>query len=190
MLTLSKSNQTLIGVLLAALVIVTRGHHFAAINHLPSATLAVFFLAGVYLRQVWVFPALLALCAGLDYAAITWGGVSSFCVTTAYGFLLPAYGVLWLAGRWFAKRYSFSWSTLLPLTGSLTVAAAISELFSSGGFYFFGGRYTQPSLTEFGTRLVKYFPNQLQSLVFWMGIAILVHVAFALVNGQHRTRSA
>lgn len=190
MLTLSKTQQVLIGVALAALVIVTRGHHFASINHLPSASLAVFFLAGAYLRSIWVLPALLALCAGLDYAAITVGGVSSFCVTAAYGFLLPAYGTLWLAGRWFVKHYSFNWSTLLPLTGSVAVAASISELFSSGGFYFFGGRYVETSLTEFGVRLVKYFPHQLQGLAFWMGVAMVVHVVFVLANGQHNVRKA
>ena len=106
MLTLSKSNQILIGVVLTLLLITTRGHHFASINMLPSASLAVFFLAGLYLRPLWVPAALLALCAGLDYSAITMAGVSNFCVTPAYGFLLPAYGVMWFAGRWFASQYS------------------------------------------------------------------------------------
>lgn len=184
MLTLSKTNQILIGVALTLLLVATRGHHFASVVNLPSATLAVFFLAGVYLRPTWALPALLTLCAGLDFAAITFGGVSSFCVTPAYGFLLPAYGVMWLAGRWLAKRYSFSSSTLLPLTGSLAVGAALSELFSSGGFYFFGGRYTSPTLAEFGSRLVKYFPQQLEGLAFWMGVAVVVHIAFVLARGN------
>lgn len=189
MLTLSKTNQLFVGVILAALVIATRGHHFASINNLPSASLAVFFLAGLYLRPAWVFPALLALCAGLDYAAVTVGGVSSFCVTPAYGFLLPAYGVVWLAGRWFAKRYSFSTSALLPLVGSVAVAAAVSELFSSGGFYFFGGRYADPTLAVFGERLMKYFPHQLENLGFWLGIALAVHVVFALAGSANRAKA-
>lgn len=183
MLTLSKTSQIIVGAMLAALIIATRGHHFASINNLPSASLAAFFLAGLYLRPAWVFPALLALCAGLDYAAITVGGVSSFCVTSAYGFLLPAYGSLWLAGRWFAKRYSFSTSALLPLVGSVAVAASISELLSSGSFYFFGGRYADPTLAVFGERLIKYFPHQLEGLAFWLGIALVVHVVFAITNG-------
>ncbi|WP_234406193.1 hypothetical protein [Methylobacillus glycogenes] len=54
----------------------------------------MFFLAGVYLRPVWAFPALLALAGGLDLAAVTWGGVDNFCTSPAYGFLLPAYGTL------------------------------------------------------------------------------------------------
>lgn len=188
MLTLSKTNQIIVGAMLALLVIATRGHHFASMVNLPSATLAVFFLAGLYLRPAWMFPALLALCAGLDFSAITFGGVSSFCVTPAYGFLLPAYGVMWLAGRWFAKRYSFSSNAVLPLVGSVAVAATVSELFSSGGFYFFGGRYANPTLAEFGPRLTKYFPHQLENIGFWLGVALVVHIAFVLVSGENRAK--
>ncbi|MDD2933973.1 MAG: hypothetical protein PHO76_08825 [Methylotenera sp.] len=188
MLTLSKTNQIIIGAVLTGLIIATRGHHFASINSLPSASLAVFFLAGLYLRPTWVFPSLLALCAGLDFYSITFAGTSSFCVTPAYGFLLPAYGVMWLAGRWFAKRVSFSIKALLPLVGSVAIAATVSELFSSGGFYFFGGRYPDPTLAVFGERLMKYFPHQLENISFWLGVALIVHVAFALANKQQRAK--
>ncbi len=189
MLTISKTQQIMIGAALVALVVMTRGHHFASLTNLPSASLAVFFLAGFYLKPSWVFVALLALCGGLDYAAITFGGVSNFCVTPAYGFLLPAYGVLWLAGRWFAKRYSFSWNALLPLGGSVVVAAAVSEMFSSGGFYFFGGRYAEPTIVEFGSRLVKYFPRQIENIGFWLGVALVVHVCFTLVSINQRKKA-
>ena len=182
MLTLSKPNQIIIGIVLAALVIATRGHHFASMNVLPSASLAVFFLAGLYLRPTLAFPALLALCAGLDFYSITFAGASSFCVTPAYGFLLPAYGVMWLAGRWFAKRYTFSAHAVLPLVGSVAVAATVSELFSSGGFYFFGGRYADPTFAVFGERLMQYFPQQLEGIGFWLGVALVVHVTFALTK--------
>ena len=189
MLTLNKTHQVIIGVAMTILLIATRGHHFASLTNLPSASLAVFFLAGFYLRPAWVLPALLALCAGLDYTAITVGGVSSFCVTPAYGFLIPAYGVVWLAGRWFAGRYSFTWNALLPLGGSVVVAAAVSELFSSGGFYFFGGRYAEPTMVEFGARLLKYFPRQIENIGFWLGVALVVHVCFTLVNINQRKKA-
>lgn len=182
MLTLSKTNQIIIALALAAIVIMTRGHHFASVNSLPSASVAVFFLAGLYLSSRFAFPALLALCAGLDFAAITYGGVSSFCVTPAYGFLLPAYGAMWLAGRWFAKRYSFSPKAILPLAASIAVGAGISQLFSSGGFYFFGGRYPDPTFAVFGERLMKYFPMHFENVAFWLGTAAVVHIAFALIH--------
>lgn len=182
MLSLTKNQQLIISITLALLIIMTRGHHFASVNALPSASLAVFFLAGLYLRPAWLFAALLALCAGLDFYSITFAGTSGFCVTPAYGFLLPAYGTMWLAGRWFAKRYTFSSSAMLPLVSSIAVAASISELFSSGGFYFFGGRYPDPTLSVFGERLMKYFPHQLENIGFWLAVALVVHVAFVLTK--------
>lgn len=189
MLTLSKTNQIIIGVVLAVLIIATRGHHFASVNALPSASLAVFFLAGLYLRPTLMFPALLALCASLDFYSINFAGTSGFCVTPAYGFLLPAYGTMWLAGRWFAKRCTFNTNTLLPLVGSVAVAASVSELFSSGGFYFFGGRYPDPTFAEFLPRLQKYFPHQLENIGFWLGVALVTHVAFFLVSGTNRSKA-
>lgn len=184
---LEKRTSLWIAVALVALMAATRGHHFASLAHLPSASLAVFFLAGFYVRRAWFFVVLLAEAALIDFTAVTYGGVSNFCVTPAYGFLIPAYGTMWLAGKWFASRYSFTLSALMPLGGSLLVGASLSELFSSGGFYFFGGRYADPTLAVFGERLMKYFPHQLSSLAFWIGIAIAIHVVFSLVRSHQRT---
>lgn len=176
--------QWMIGLGLVVLMVMTRGHHFASVAALPAASWAVFFLAGVYLRSVWVFPALLAAAGLLDVAAITWGGVSSFCVTPAYAFLMPAYGALWLAGRWYAGRHSEQWRSLIALGASVLLGALICELLSSGGFYFLSGRFAQPGLTEFGNRLLQYFPASLSNLVCYVGLATLIHVA-----GVHRPRA-
>lgn len=180
MLALCKRNQTIVGIMLALLMAATRGHHFASLDHLPSASWAVFFLAGVYLRPRMVFPIMLGEAAILDYAAITWGGVSAFCVSPAYGLLIPAYAALWLAGRWYARRFSFCPKTLMPLSMSLFAGAIICELFSSGGFYFFSGRFAEPTLVEFAGRIVKYFPAYIHSLVFYVGLAALAHVGITL----------
>jgi len=183
MLTLSTRNQIVIGLTLVLLMIVTRGHHFATLEHLPGASWAVFFLAGMHLRPAGVLPGLLALSWMLDFAAFTWGSVSGFCLTPAYVFLLPAYSALWLAGRWYAKQHCFEWRMLLPLTLSILAGTLVCELFSSGGFYFFSGRFADPTLAEFGARLLRYFPPYLQSLTFYVGIAIVVHTVYALARG-------
>lgn len=175
-----KSQQNIIASLLVLLVLATHGHHFGTLLHLPPATWAVFFLAGFYVRRGWLFAVLLAEVALIDYVAITAGGVSSFCVSPAYGFLLPAYGVLWLAGNWFAGRYSFSAKALPALGASLLGGVTLADLLTSGGFYFFSGRFAETSLAEFGGRLMKYFPQALQSFTFWIGVAFVVHVLFAL----------
>jgi hypothetical protein len=161
-----------IGLTLALVMAATRSHHFATVTHLPDASWGVFFLAGFYLRPLWMFPVLLALAGMSDYVAIGRFGVSDFCMSAGYGFLVPAYGALWLAGRWYAGRHRFAFSTLVPLAGSLFLGAAVCELISSGGFYFFSGRFAETSLIEFGVRLAKYFPPSLESVAFWVGIAM------------------
>lgn len=190
MLSLSTRQQLLVGLGLAALMVATRGHHFATLHNLPGASWAVFFLAGVYLRSVWGLPGLLALSWLLDFAAFTWGGASGFCLTSAYVFLLPAYGALWFAGRCYANRHRFEWRTLMPLSIAVLAGAAVCELFSSGGFYFFSGRFAEPGLAEFGARLVKYFPGYLQSLTFYVAIAAMVHVIFALSSSAGHRNNA
>jgi hypothetical protein len=169
-----------IAAILALLVAATHGHHFASALHLAPATWAAFFLAGFYVRRAWAFTLLVVEVVALDYFAVTTGGVSAFCLSPAYGFLLPAYGSLWLAGRWYAARYRFAWNTLPVLTASLLAGVALAEIFSSGGFYFFSGHFADTSLAEFGSRLLMYFPYSLQSFAFWAGVAIAVHVALTL----------
>lgn len=175
MITHSLRTQIVLGITLVTLMAVTRGHHFGALEYLPTASWAIFFLAGIYLSSRWVFPALLAEAALLDFAAITWGGVDSFCVSAAYGFLLPAYGMLWGAGRWYAGRHREGAATLLPLALSVSVGTALCELISSGGFYFFSGRFEQTNLIQFASRFVQYFPWSFSAVLFYTGIAGVIH---------------
>ena len=179
MITLSNRSQITIGVVLMLLMIVTRGHHFSTLHSLPGASWAIFFLAGLYLRSIWPLAGFFVLTWMLDFSAYTWGGASGFCLTSAYVFLLPAYSALWYAGRWYARRYQFEWSTVFPLFLSLMTGAAICELFSSGGFYFFSGRFEETTLVEFGQRLMQYFPHYIGSLMFYIGIAAVIHSLFA-----------
>lgn len=191
MLTLSNRNQILIGAVLMLLLIATRGQHFATQYSLPGASWAAFFLAGVYLRPGWVLPAMLGLVWGLDFTPHLLNGASlaevvnggqAFCLTPAYFFLLPAYAALWFAGRWYARWYRFEWRTLRLLGSAALVAAGLSELFSSGGFYFFSGRFAEPTLAEFAGRLLTYFPGDLQSLAFYVAITVVVHALFGLAS--------
>jgi hypothetical protein len=190
MLTLSLRNQMAIGLLLILLMILTRSHHFASVHNLADASWVIFFLAGLYLRSAWPLPSFFVLSWWLDFAAYTWGGVSDFCLTPAYGFLLPAYASLWLAGRWYAKRYQFTGHTFLPLSVSIMTGLILCGLFSSGGFYFFSGRIADPNMGEFGEQLIKYFPLYVETFVFYMGIAIVIHTLFTLIVQQFNARNA
>lgn len=180
----STRQQYAISGILALLLVATRGHHFPTLNNLlPSASGAVFFLAGMYLRPLIGLAALCALAAFVDYAAIAWGGVSSFCVSSAYAALLPAYGSLWLAGRIYANRCGLNSIALLPLAASVFIGAVLCELISSGSFYVFSGRFAQPSWTEFATRFAQYFPASLASLTFWVSAAAGIQALTAVARG-------
>lgn len=184
MTTLTPRQQTVIGLLLAAFMAATRSHHFAGLHHLPDASWAVFFLAGCLLRPAWAFAALSLLAAASDYVAITWGGVSSFCVSPAYVMLLPAYGALWLAGRWYAGRHRPRAAALAPFGFAALGGAAACELISSGSFYFYSGRFAEPTLAGFLPRLAKYFPHALEGLALYLGAAVLAYLAAAALAGR------
>jgi hypothetical protein len=188
--TLSKRHQLIIGFILVALMIATRGHHFPTVRGmLPSASDAVFFLAGIYLRPLWFAGALMALGAGLNYVAITVGGVNDFCVSPAYIALMPAYASLWLAGRWYQNRTQLKNIAPILLIASMAIGAVICELVSSGGFYVFSGRFTTLSLTDFAQRTAYYFPPSLISLAIWVSIATLIHGAVLVTRGESLFRS-
>jgi hypothetical protein len=80
---LSVRNQLTIGAGLVLLMILTREYHFSSLHSLPGASWAIFFLAGLYLRAIWPLVGLFILTWALDFSAYTWGGASSFCLTSS-----------------------------------------------------------------------------------------------------------
>ena len=172
---LTPRTQLLIGLALAALMAMTRGQHFATLN-LPSASWAVFFLAGVLLTPRWVFPALFIQASLLDFAAIQWAGVSDWCMSPAYWALVPAYGSLWLGGRLYARMHHEHFSSLLSLAAVVCLSALVCYLFSGGGFLYFSGRYPEPSLALLAERIAQYYPRYLGSLALYVGLAAVLYV--------------
>ena len=180
MFTLSTKNQWLVGGVLLAAMLLTRAH---VSNHLLDASLAVFLLAGFYLRTVLTFGVFMATAVAIDYVAINQFGVSSYCVSSAYVALVPAYGALFAAGRWFAGQYQGE--TLLSL-GKLALAVvagfAVSEVISSGSFYVFSGTVAEVSVAGFLNTLLAFSPHGLYIMSLYVAIAALLHVAVRQVT--------
>jgi hypothetical protein len=176
-------HQLLLGLFLASLMATTRGQHFAVLS-LPDASMAVFFMAGVWLSRAWAFPALFAVSALIDAVAIGWGGVGGACITPAYALLVPAYGALWAAGRWYAAHHRLAWSTLAPLVAAIVAGGTLAEVFSTGGYYLFSGTFAAPGLEGLIAGVLKYLPGTLTSLAFYLGLAALTYLAFALSQGR------
>src|SRR5436190_8060503 len=124
---------------LSALMAATRFEHFGSHHLLPDASVAVFMLGGFYLARVRWFALFLAEALLIDQLATSLAGVSDWCVTPAYAFLLPAYAVAWLAGMWAAKGVRPSLRCVLR--AALAFAAGVTGwfVFSNGGFFVFAG---------------------------------------------------
>ncbi len=173
-----------IGMLLVAAVLVTQGQHDATSLHLPQAAWAAFFLGGFYLRHARLWALGLGLIWTLDYAAVTWGGVSDFCLTPAYLFMVPAYGVLWLAGRFCGTRFrALDWHSFSVLAVGLLSSIVVAETLASGSFYLLSGRIEQVSPAGLATYLMTWAPQTLEAFAFWIGVAAPIHAVARLLGG-------
>lgn len=187
---LAGPSQLAILAVLATLMAATRFHAVGALLHLNDASMAVFFLGGLYLQRHRVFAGLLAAAVAIDYIAITARGLSFFdhyCVTPSYAFLLLAYAVLWYLGRAWAPSMSARPRALAVALALAAVAACASFLISNGAFYWFGGRYADPNFAEYLSRLWRWGPTFVGTTVAYVGAALLAH---ALIARLRRPRAA
>lgn len=176
--------QTGLFAVLALVMLATRTHSFSNLFHVPDTSWASFALAGYYLRSRFAFPALFALAFAIDVVMIYLLGTSGFCFTIAYWMLLPAYGTMWLAGRWARRNLPDTPAALPMLALALLGAGLVAHFFSSGGFYWLSGRFEEPTIAEFAQRVARYLPGTLASLAIWAGFAATLH---ALVKTKNRT---
>ncbi len=175
-MTTSTKPQWLLGAMLAMLMAATRSHHFATPLALPDASWAVFFLAGAWLGSARWLLGLLTLAVAVDAVAIGIAGVPGYCVTPAYSALLVTYSLLWAGGRRIARHDAITVADLGAWAVAVVVAAFVAELCSSGSFYFFGGRFADPTLQVFIQRELAFFPPTLGAMAFYVAAARVVQV--------------
>ena len=169
--------QAIVGGVLASLMVCTRGQHLLNLEALPSASWAVFFLAGALLRPGWAFPALFVLASLLDLANLMLGRVADGYVSSAYWALAFAYAALWLGGRAYARLHRDGWGTLPRLALAMLASSAAAYLIAKGGFYFLSGRYPDASLAGFVERIPRHYPRCLGSLAAYVALAVLAYAA-------------
>jgi hypothetical protein len=161
---------------LVVLMAVTRAYHFGSALHLPDASLAVFLLAGFYLPR-WAFPVLLVEAGLVDYFAINYGGVSGWCFSAAYWFLIPTYAVLWMGGRFYATRHQFTLRSLAEFSAIAFAATGAAFLISNVSFYLFSDNFQTMSAAQYGAQVAQYFIPYLQSAFLYLSVAVALHVA-------------
>ena len=162
----------------ALLMAATRFPGLASDLHLQDASWAVFFLAGFYLKEHWrwAFPALMATAVGIDWIAIQHLGVSNYCVTVAYWFLLPAYGTLWLGGSSLRHKATMDLRSLARVVATLIVAVSACFLISDASFYWLGGRVIERRLTGWAGNFTTWYWPMVRIPIAYVAIATLLHV--------------
>jgi len=174
---------------LAALMAITRFNHFGTAVSMPDASLAIFFLGGLYLarhaRASMAAFLLLIFEAGLvDYYATSVQGISDWCITPAYSFLIPAYGSLWMAGRWFALRFTMEGRKLAGLAMVAWAASSFAFILSNVAFYWFSGYFAEMNAAEFISRVAQYYGSYVSVTLLYIACAVGIQMMFGVIGRQ------
>jgi len=148
----------------------------------------VFFLAGLYLPGAAAFGLLFGLAVAIDYLATQQFGVSSYCISAAYPFLLPAYASLWAGGAWLRR----SGRGLRPrdagwAAAALLLTASLCFALSDGSFYWLGSHPAAPNLSGWAAGFAQWYPRFLWVPFVYVSLAAVVQ---ALLAGFGRLRPA
>lgn len=176
----SSRNVTLTLAGLILLMVATRSG-LASNLHLQDASWAIFFVGGFYLSDRWrlAFPALMVTAVAIDWVAIRYYGVSNYCVTVAYGFLVPAYAALWLGGSWLRRHASFDAQGLLALGGGVLISASVCFFLTNGSFYWLGNRGPAPTFAGWMANVAAWYWPFVRVCLAHTATAALVHVLLA-----------
>jgi hypothetical protein len=123
----------------------------------------------------------MASAALIDYFAVR-NGVSGWCITPAYGFLIPTYLTMWYGGKSFSGLDIVSVRQGLAFAGALLACSALAFTISSGGFYLFSGYFAEPTGAEFLQRVVRYAPSYIGNIFVYMTPAAIVAGGIRAVN--------
>jgi len=175
MLSSRNAALTLLGLLI--LMVATRSG-LASNLHLQDASWAIFFVGGFYLsaRWRWSFPALMAAAVAIDWVAIRYYGVSNYCVTAAYGFLVPAYAALWLGGSWVRRHATVDGLGLLVLGAGALLSASICFFLSNGSFYWLGNRGPAPTFAGWMASVAAWYWPFVRVCAAYIATAAFAHV--------------
>jgi hypothetical protein len=167
-----KTHETLFLIILSLVLILTRGSHITTFYSLPDASLALFLVGGIYLKNIRFFLALFLLGLVIDFGASAFDPKLGFCLTNGYWGLIPAYGVLWLSGYFLHHKKSIQkLSIFIPI---VSIAIILAFIISTQTYYMFSGRFGNPSFFESVLHGWEYLPQYFLSSFAYIGIFWLI----------------
>jgi hypothetical protein len=161
---------------LTLLMLATRTHHFSSLNHLPSASIAIFFLAGMYLRNIKAFWFFYIMTLTVDLASSYFRGQFGDCITTSYPALVLSYAAMFTAGYYTRPNWQQSaWQVnIIRVALALFIASSIAFFISNGSYYALSGKFPVLSWAEYATRVDKYYFKSISNPVFYVISAIVI----------------
>lgn len=165
---LSSVKMITIALVIAFFMLLTRGSHVLTTVALPDASLALFLLGGLYLRRWAWFAAFFMLGSFIDFGAAAIDPAQGFCLTDGYWGLIPAYGVMWLGGRWLARQENaFS---ALPYAIVSLFTTVLAFVISTQTYYLFSGRFPNNGVTETMLYGWNYLPGYIGFAAMYFAI--------------------
>jgi hypothetical protein len=167
-----------VGLFLALTLVmgVTRFGHAGTAPMLPDASWAVFFIAGYYFANEWrrALPVLLIEAVLVDVVAIRAFGLSNYCMTLAYWFLVPAYASLWLGGS-VLRHYSRGRRRDLALfPAMLVLSMSACFLLTNASYYWLSGDVPEASFAGWLQNMADWYPSMIgPSCAYVCGVAVL-----------------
>jgi len=166
-------------IVLGALLLVTRIGHFDDVLALADTSWAVFVLGGAFLGGARAFVGLCAIAGAADLAALELGQ-SSACVSPGYLALIPAYAVLFWAGRIGGHR------SLLRVSAATVAGAVAAYAISNAGLFAFEPELRAMPLRVFASRVAPYLPAYLTTT---LGYTLAGHFVAWAAAGPSRARA-
>ena len=161
-----------ISIFLFSLMTLTRGSHLLSSISLPDASLVLFLIGGIYLKNIRFFIALFLLGLFIDFGAAALDPKLGFCLTKGYWGLIPAYASLWVCGYFLNKqKYLQKLSIFIPY---VSIAVVVAFLISTQTYYLFSGRFPNNGVIE----TIQYGWNYLPS---YMGFTAMYLIGFWLL---------
>ncbi len=179
---LPSAQHLAIAAAIAFFMLLTRGSHVVSAVSLPDASLALLLLGGLYLGRATWFLLFIALATAIDFGAASIDSLQGFCLTDGYWGMVPTYAVMWLAGRWLAKRAD-AYATL-PYATAGVISTVLAFVISTQTYYLFSHRFPDAGIIESMKHGWEYLPAYLgytamYLAVVWAAVRLLRQVKLA-----------
>jgi len=170
-------------VILGFFMLITRFSHFGSAVSLPDASLAIFFLAGLIGSGFGTFGILIIEAVLIDYIAISYFGVTDFCISPAYNFLILGYAILWGIG-WFSQKFlQLGFGDTLKIFLISVIAASAAYFISNGSFYLLSGKFGVLSWDNYIDQFCRYYSMYVSStLIYIMSALGLIKLSYIFKN--------